>query len=245
MSPIGFRGHDFLRLVRLGYPVVLLEGAPSIFGKFGSMAKIMKNQEVKKKATAGQTETKKVPAPKVAAEKSRKAVKLNGKDLFDEPDSGPLPEDELVGKKAPDFELMDQRGKKVTSGSFKGKAYVLYFYPKDNTPGCTTESCDFRDALGNFGESSLTVVGVSPDSVKSHDGFATKFDLPFTLLSDPEKELAQAYGVWALKKNYGREYWGIVRSTFLIGKNGKVLKAWRGVRVKGHVDAVLSEATSI
>jgi peroxiredoxin Q/BCP len=130
----------------------------------------------------------------------------------------------------------------VTSGSLKGKPYVLYFYPKDNTPGCTTESCDFRDAFGNFGKSNVTVLGVSPDSTKSHSGFAAKYELPFTLLSDPEKTLAQAYGVWAIKQNYGREYWGIIRSTFLIGANGKVLKAWRQVRVQGHVDAVLAEA---
>ncbi len=147
----------------------------------------------------------------------------------------------LVGKKAPAFSLEDQSGKSVSSASLKGKAYVLYFYPKDNTPGCTQESCDFRDGLGNFKKAGVTVFGVSPDSVKSHSGFASKYELPFSLLSDPEKSLAQAYGVWALKKNYGKEYMGIVRSTFLIGKTGKVLQEWRGVRVAGHADAVLAE----
>ena len=96
--------------------------------------------------------------------------------------------------------------------------------------------------MPNFSSLGVTVIGVSPDSTKSHAGFAHKYELPFTLLSDPDKELAQAYGVWALKKNYGREYWGIVRSTFLIGADGKVKKEWRGVKVKGHVEAVLEAA---
>ncbi len=148
----------------------------------------------------------------------------------------------LVGKKAPPFKLEDQSGKSISSTSLKGKAYVLFFYPKDNTPGCTTESCDFRDQEENFRAAGVTVLGVSPDSVKSHVGFANKHELPFSLLSDPEKELANAYGVWVLKKNYGREYWGIVRSTFLVGSNGKVLAEWRKVRVKEHVQAVLAEA---
>lgn len=150
----------------------------------------------------------------------------------------------LVGKKAPAFKLEDQSGNVVSSSSLEGKPYVLYFYPKDDTPGCTKESCDFRDGEGNFRRAGVTVLGVSPDSAKSHAGFAKKYNLPFTLLSDPEKKLAGAYGTWALKKNYGREYWGIVRSTFLIGADGKIKKEWRGVKVGGHVDAVLAEAKS-
>lgn len=148
----------------------------------------------------------------------------------------------LVGQTAPSFELQDQSGTLISSASLKGKPYVLYFYPKDNTPGCTQESCDFRDEERNFRASGVTILGVSPDSVKSHAGFASKFDLPFPLLSDPEKELAQAYGVWALKKNYGKEYWGIVRSTFLVDKAGKVAAEWRQVRVNGHAATVLGEA---
>lgn len=148
----------------------------------------------------------------------------------------------LVGQTAPSFELQDQSGTLIFSSSLRGKPYVLYFYPKDNTPGCTQESCDFRDEERNFRASGVTIFGVSPDSVKSHAGFANKFDLPFPLLSDPEKELAQAYGVWALKKNYGKEYWGIVRSTFLVDKTGKVAAEWRQVRVNGHAATVLGEA---
>jgi len=148
----------------------------------------------------------------------------------------------LVGKKAPAFKLRNQNDQLIESSTLAKKPYVLYFYPKDNTPGCTVEACDFRDGVGNFLALGVTVLGVSPDSAKSHAGFAQKFDLPFVLLSDPEKELAQAYGVWALKKNYGKEYWGIVRSTFLIGADGKVKREWRGVKVKGHVQAVLEAA---
>ncbi|WP_428610725.1 thioredoxin-dependent thiol peroxidase, partial [Sedimenticola sp.] len=134
-----------------------------------------------------------------------------------------------MGKKAPAFKLQDQSGQQISSASLKGKPYVLYFYPKDNTPGCTRESCEFRDEQRNFRAAGVTVLGVSPDSVKSHAGFAEKYELPFPLLSDPDKVLAQAYGVWALKKNYGREYWGIVRSTFLIDKQGKISAEWRKV----------------
>jgi thioredoxin-dependent peroxiredoxin len=144
----------------------------------------------------------------------------------------------LVGKKAPAFKLLDQNGATLSSSSLAKRPYVLYFYPKDNTPGCTVEACDFRDGMANFRAAGVTIIGVSPDSPKSHAGFASKYELPFTLLSDPDKELAQAYGVWALKKNYGKEYWGIVRSTFLVGADGKVKAEWRGVRVKGHVQAV-------
>lgn len=147
---------------------------------------------------------------------------------------------ELLGTRAPSFKLRDQDDQELSSASLAKKQYVLYFYPKDNTPGCTTESCDFRDHVPNFRKLGVTVLGVSPDSTKSHAGFVKKYELPFTLLSDPDKELAQAYGVWALKKNYGKEYWGIVRSTFLIGADGLIKGVWRGVKVKGHVEAVLA-----
>lgn len=154
--------------------------------------------------------------------------------------SPPAQPSSLVGKRAPSFKLRDQSEQEVSSASLAKKPYVLYFYPKDNTPGCTTESCDFRDKIPNFRKLGVTVLGVSPDSSKSHAAFVKKYELPFTLLSDPEKELAQAYGVWALKKNYGKEYWGIVRSTFLIGADGIIKNEWRGVKVKGHVEAVLA-----
>lgn len=193
--------------------------------------------------TVARKTTAKTTARKVASKSPVKAVAKNtaskkaitGKATTE-------PSSSLLGKKAPTFKLPDQSGREVSSASLKGKPYVLYFYPKDNTPGCTRESCEFRDDQRNFRALGVTILGVSPDSVKSHAGFASKFELPFSLLSDPDKELAKAYGVWALKKNYGREYWGIVRSTFLVDKNGKVSAEWRQVKVNGHVAAVLSEA---
>ncbi len=147
-----------------------------------------------------------------------------------------------VGSRAPKFSLRDQSGNLVSSRSLARTTYVLYFYPKDSTPGCTQEACDFRDEHAAFRKAGVQVFGVSPDSETSHQRFAKKHELPFPLLCDPDKELAQAYGVWALKKNYGREYWGIVRSTFLIGPDGKVRGAWRNVKVKGHVESVLAAA---
>ena len=146
------------------------------------------------------------------------------------------------GSRAPSFSLPDQAGRVVSSSSLGGKPYVLYFYPKDDTSGCTREACGFRDSLRGFGSKGVRIIGVSPDSEASHARFAGKYGLPFTLLADTDKTLARAYGVWAKKQNYGREYMGIVRSTFLVDKRGVVKKAWRGVRVDGHVDAVLAAA---
>jgi peroxiredoxin Q/BCP len=147
-----------------------------------------------------------------------------------------------TGRKAPSFELSDQAGKVVSSASLAGKPYLLYFYPKDDTPGCTKEACDIRDNFARFGKLGLRVVGVSPDSTQSHAKFIAKYGLPFTLLSDPDKTLATAYGVWAEKSNYGKKYMGIVRSTFLVGADGLVKRAYRGVKVNGHVDALLEDA---
>lgn len=153
--------------------------------------------------------------------------------------SGSGCESELqVGNKAPTFSLLDQNGDTVTSRSLKGLPYVLYFYPKDNTPGCTTEACEFRDAASQFDKLGVRIIGVSPDPAATHGRFAAKHNLEFTLLSDPEHELSNAYGTWTLKKNYGREYMGIVRSTFVVGPTGKLEHIWRKVRVKGHVEAV-------
>ena len=125
-----------------------------------------------------------------------------------------------VGKKAPAFSLKDQSGELRRLADYAGRPVVLYFYPKDDTPGCTTEACGFRDALPEFDELGVRVIGVSPDSSASHERFRTKYSLPFSLLSDPDKQLSSAYGVWALKKNYGREYMGVVRSTFLVDGAG-------------------------
>ena len=143
-----------------------------------------------------------------------------------------------VGKKAPAFSLPDQDGKPVTLSSFKGKPVVLYFYPKDDTPGCTQEACDFRDAYAALKKAGAVVLGVSPDDSKSHGKFAGKHRLPFTLLADTEHSVAEAYGAWAEKSMYGRKYMGIVRSTFLIDANGKVARVWPKVKVGGHVDEV-------
>ncbi len=150
-----------------------------------------------------------------------------------------------VGRSAPSFELSDEKGETVSSGSLRGKPYLLYFYPKDDTPGCTKEACDIRDNFGRFGKQGLRVFGVSPDSEKSHAKFGKKYGLPFTLLSDPDKTLAAAYGVWGMKNNYGKEYMGIIRSTFLVGADGQIKKAYRGVKVDGHVDAILSDAAAL
>ncbi|RYZ01304.1 MAG: thioredoxin-dependent thiol peroxidase [Myxococcales bacterium] len=150
-----------------------------------------------------------------------------------------------AGRKAPSFELSDETGKTVSSSSLAGKPYLLYFYPKDDTPGCTKEACDIRDSFARFGKQGLRVLGVSPDSAQSHTKFIKKYGLPFTLLSDPEKTLASAYGVWGEKSNYGKKYLGIIRSTFLIGPDGTIKKAYRGVKVNGHVDAVLADAKAL
>jgi peroxiredoxin Q/BCP len=146
------------------------------------------------------------------------------------------------GDLAPSFELPDQQGASLSSDDLAGRPYVIYFYPKDDTPGCTVEACGFRDAASELEGAGVRVIGVSPDGQTSHQKFTTKYNLPFTLLSDGEQQLAKAYGAWALKKNYGREYMGIVRSTFLVGADGVIKKAWRGVRVNGHVAAVQAAA---
>jgi len=148
------------------------------------------------------------------------------------------------GSPAPRFELKDQAGKVVSSDALRGAPYVLYFYPKDDTSGCTREACGFRDAGASFGKLGAKIIGVSPDSEASHARFAEKYGLPFTLLADPDKVLAKAYGAWALKKNYGREYMGILRSTFVVDGKGVVQRAFYGVKVDGHVDKVLDAVGS-
>ena len=150
-----------------------------------------------------------------------------------------------VGDKAPAFKGATDGGGKVSLQDFKGKKVVLYFYPKDDTPGCTTEACGFRDSFPDFSKIDAAIVGVSKDSVKRHDNFKAKYELPFALLSDEDGSVCEAYGVWVMKKNYGREYMGIERSTFLIDETGKIAGVWRKVRVKGHVDEVLAAAKAL
>jgi peroxiredoxin Q/BCP len=153
--------------------------------------------------------------------------------------------DSDAGRAAPSFDLTDEKGEHVSSSLLAGKPYLLYFYPKDDTPGCTKEACDIRDNFARFGQQGLRVLGVSPDSEKSHAKFGQKYGLPFTLLSDPDKTLANAYGVWGEKDNYGKKYMGIIRSSFLVGPDGVIKKAYRKVRVDGHVAAILEDAKSL
>ena len=146
-----------------------------------------------------------------------------------------------IGQKAPDFTLPNKDGENVNLSNFLGKKVVLYFYPKDSTPGCTTEACDFRDRIKDFSDKNVVIVGVSKDSSKSHTNFTDKYQLPFELLSDKEGQVCEAYGIWQLKKNYGREYMGIVRTTYVISEEGLVEKVYKVSRVKGHVEKVLEE----
>lgn len=153
--------------------------------------------------------------------------------------------DVQVGQPVPDFKLPASDGKEVALSDFRGKKVVLYFYPKDMTPGCTTEACDFRDAFSEFAQYNAVVLGVSPDNLQSHEKFIAKHNLPFLLLSDEDHEVAERFGVWKQKKNFGREYMGIERSTFVIDEEGKLVKEWRNVRVKGHVEEVLDFVKSM
>lgn len=145
-----------------------------------------------------------------------------------------------TGMTAPGFALAANNGEMVNLSDFLGKNIVLYFYPKDMTPGCTTEACDFRDQHRQFEELDAIILGVSPDPVDRHVKFAEKYGLPFLLLADIDHQVAEAYGVWKLKKNYGKEYMGIERSTFVIDKDGKIAREWRKVKVKGHVEDALN-----
>jgi peroxiredoxin Q/BCP len=144
------------------------------------------------------------------------------------------------GDKAPPFALADDTGRRTSLKDFAGKNLVIYFYPKDSTPGCTQESCDFRDNLNRLKAAGAAVVGVSADSVESHRKFKEKQGLNFPLLSDPDHEMLEAYGVWREKSLYGRKFMGIVRSTFLVDGKGKITRVFPKVSVKGHVDEVLS-----
>ena len=147
--------------------------------------------------------------------------------------------DELkVGDKAPDFSLPDQDGKTVSLKSLKGKQLVLYFYPKDDTPGCTKEACGFRDSLKAIEKTNTVVLGVSMDDAESHHKFIKKYSLPFPLLCDEDGTVSKAYGVYKLKNMYGKTYWGIERSTFIIDETGKLKAIFRKVKVDGHVDEV-------
>lgn len=146
-----------------------------------------------------------------------------------------------IGDKVPDIRLPSSSGKDVSLTDYKGKKIVLYFYPKDDTPGCTTEACEFRDAIKSYEGLNAVIVGASKDSLKSHDKFMAKYNLPFELLSDEDLKLMEFFGVWKEKTMYGKTFLGVNRSTFLIDEKGVIVKAWRNVKVSSHVADVLDE----
>lgn len=150
-----------------------------------------------------------------------------------------------INKLAPDFKLMGSDGQEHSLSDYKGKNIVLYFYPKDNTAGCTTEACDFRDNMSSFNDLNAIILGISRDSLNSHDKFITKLSLPFVLLSDPEETVCKLYDVIREKNMYGKKYMGVERSTFIINKDGILINEFRKVRVKGHVEKVLESLKTL
>lgn len=150
-----------------------------------------------------------------------------------------------VGNQVPDFSLESSGGRQVSLSDYRGKKVVLYFYPKDMTPACTQESCDFRDYNPQIEAAGAVILGISPDDLKSHGKFIAKHSLPFELLSDPDQQVSGLFGVWKLKKMYGREYMGIERSTFLIDEEGRLAKEWRKVKVNGHAAQVLEAVKGV
>ena len=150
-----------------------------------------------------------------------------------------------VGQVSPDFKLLDQNGKNHTLSAYRGKWVLLYFYPKDDTPGCTKEACGIRDVFPQFGKLKAVVLGVSVDSVKSHKKFVQKHKLPFTLLADEDKKAVKQYGVWAKKKMMGREYMGTLRTSFLINPQGKIVKIYQNVKPEQHAEEVLADLKSL
>jgi peroxiredoxin Q/BCP len=150
-----------------------------------------------------------------------------------------------IGDKAPDFTLPTDGNGKVTLSKLRGQKVVLYFYPKDDTSGCTAEACGFRDTFPKFGKVAAAIIGISKDSVASHDKFKKKYELPFTLASDTDGKVCESYGVWVEKSMYGRKYMGIERATYLIDEKGVVRGIWRKVKVPGHAEAVLDAVKSL
>ena len=150
-----------------------------------------------------------------------------------------------IGDKAPDFTLPTDGNGKVSLGKLRGQKVVLYFYPKDDTPGCTAEACGFRDSFPKFGKLEATVIGISRDTAAAHDKFKKKHELPFILAADEKGEVTERYGVWVEKSMYGRKYMGIERATFLIDEKGVVRGLWHKVKVSGHVEAVLAAAKAL
>ncbi len=151
-----------------------------------------------------------------------------------------------VGDRAPDFELVANNGRMVSLGDYhRQKNIVLYFYPKDDTPGCTVEACGFRDAMPAIHKADAVILGVSPDNLSSHQKFVGKFSLPFLLLSDEDKKICKAYGVWVEKNMYGKKYMGVLRTTFIIDKQGKIAKIFEKVKPQGHEEEALESLQSL
>lgn len=149
-----------------------------------------------------------------------------------------------AGQKAPEFELLDNEGNTHKLSDYRGQTIVVYFYPKDDTPGCTKEACAFRDTYADFKEAGVDIIGISPDSEKSHSKFIQKYELPFTLLSDTDHKICEAFGVWGLKKYMGREYEGVYRTTFIIGPDGVVKRVFENVKPADHSQEVLAEVSA-
>ena len=188
-----------------------------------------------KKTAAPRSSRKAAPASKAKSLKAQSTGKAS-------PKTKPAKPAALkVGQKAPAFTLPDETGHKVRLSDFKGKKVVLFFYPKDDTPGCTVEACSFRDGIDDIRDSRAVVLGVSADSVDSHQRFSRKFKLNFPLLSDVDKKVIQAYDVWKEKSMYGRKYMGIERTTYVIDEQGKIARVFPKVKVNSHLDDVLSE----
>lgn len=150
-----------------------------------------------------------------------------------------------VGGMAPDFALLNDQDEEVTLSSFRGRPVVLFFYPKDDTPGCTVEACSFRDALPRFGELNAVVLGISPDTPRKHRNFKKKFDLPYTLLSDTDHKIADAWGLWVEKTFWGRKYWGVARTTFVIDKKGRIAKVFEQVKPEDHAVEVAEAVAAL
>lgn len=185
-----------------------------------------------KTTNKGRTTTKKGTMKKSAPKKTARPAGAK---------TSPRESQIAVGQKAPSFTLLNDEGKKVSLADFRGKKVVLYFYPKDDTPGCTKEACSFRDGIDEVQDGGAVVLGVSADSIESHKKFAQKFQLNFPLLSDVDKKVVQAYGVWKEKSLYGRTFMGIERTTFIIDEAGKIAQIFPKVKVDGHLEEVLGE----